>query len=51
VNPLGYKSGYRISFAGTVGKLTPEQMAEIIERGEARIYYAEIVAQEVSLCQ
>jgi len=50
VNPLGYKSGYRISFPGTLGKLTPEQMAEIIERGEARIYYAEVEAQEVSLC-
>jgi hypothetical protein len=50
VNPLGYKSGYRISFPGTAGRLTPEQMAEIIERGEARIYYAEVRAQEVSLC-
>jgi hypothetical protein len=51
VNPLGYKSGYRISFPGTAGRLTPEQMAEIIERGEARIYYAEVEAQEVPLCQ
>jgi len=50
VNPLGYKSGYRISFPGTAGKLTPEQMAEMLMQGEARIYYADIEAQEVSLC-
>ena len=51
VNPPGYKSGYRISFPGTAGKLTPEQMAEMLLRGEARMYYAEIEAQEVPLCQ
>jgi len=50
VNPPGYRSGYRISFPGTAGRLTPEQMAEMLLRGEARIYYAEVEAQEVSLC-
>ena len=50
INPLGIKSGYRISFTGTAGRLAPEQMAEMLLRGEARIYYAEIEAQEVPLC-
>ena len=50
VNPLGYKSGYRISFPGTAGRLTPEQMAEMILRNEARIYYAEVIAEEVPIC-
>ncbi len=50
VNPLGYKSGYRVSFPGTAGRLTPEQMADLIVRGEARIYYVEIVAEETPLC-
>jgi hypothetical protein len=49
VNPLGYKSGIRISFPGTVGKLSVEQMAEAIRR-EARIYYADVVAEEVGVC-
>jgi len=51
VNPPGYKSGYRISFPGTAGRLSPEQMAEMLLRGDVRVYYAEIEAQEVSLCQ
>jgi len=51
VNPPGYRGGYRISFPGTLGKLTPEQMAEMLLRGDARVYYAEIEAQEVPLCQ
>ncbi len=50
INPLGYKSGYRVSFPGAAGRLTPQQMADMIERGEARIYYAEITAEEVPLC-
>ncbi len=50
VNPLGTKSGVRISFPGTAGKLTPEQMAEMITTGAARIYYAEVTAEEVPLC-
>jgi len=50
VNPLGYKNGYRISFPGTAGKLSVEQMAEAIKSGEARIYYAEVVAEEVGVC-
>jgi len=50
VNPLGLKSGYRISLPGTAGRLTAEQMAEMIRRGEARIYYVDIEAQEVPLC-
>ncbi len=50
INPLGIKSGYRMSFSGTTGRLTPEQMAEVIARGEARIYYLDVVAEEVPLC-
>jgi len=50
INPLGLKSGYRVSFPGTAGRLTQEQMAEMLLRGDARIYYAEIEAQEVPLC-
>ncbi len=50
INPLGFKSGYRVSFPGTAGKLTPEQMADLIARNETRIYYAEVVAEETSLC-
>ncbi len=50
INPLGFKSGYRVSFPGTAGRLTPEQMADLIVRGEARIYYVEIVAEETPLC-
>jgi hypothetical protein len=51
INPLGPKPGYRISFAGTVGKLTAEQMAEMFMRGETRIYYAELNTVEVQPCQ
>jgi hypothetical protein len=50
VNPLGLKSGIRISFPGTAGRLTAEQMAEMIAGGRARIYYAEVVAEEVGAC-
>jgi len=50
INPLGLKSGYRISFPGTVGKLSVEQMAEMIAGGQARIYYVDIEAQEAPLC-
>jgi hypothetical protein len=50
INPLGLKSGYRISFPGTVGRLTAEQMAEMIASGQARIYYVDIEAEEVSPC-
>jgi hypothetical protein len=50
VNPLGLKSGYRISLPGTVGRLTAEQMAEVIASGQARIYYVDVEAQEVPLC-
>jgi len=50
VNPLGFKSGYRISFSGTVGRLSPEQMAEVIRGGQARIYYLEVDAREAPLC-
>ena len=50
INPLGYKSGYRISFPALSGRLTAEQMVETIRRGEARIYYAEVVAEEVGVC-
>jgi hypothetical protein len=37
VNPLGFKSGYRVSFPGTAGRLTAEQIAETLFSG-ARIY-------------
>jgi hypothetical protein len=50
VNPFGLRPGYRISFPGNVGKLTTEQMIDLIKRCEARIYYVDIQAQEVPLC-
>ncbi len=50
VNPPGYQSGYRISFPGTAGRLTAEQIAETLLAGVARIYYAEIDAMVVPLC-
>jgi len=50
INPLGIKSGIRISFPGTAGKLTAEQMAEMIVRGETRVYYAEVQTTQTSLC-
>jgi hypothetical protein len=49
VNPLGFQSGYRVSFPGTAGRLTPEQIAEALFSG-ARIYYVEIDAEAVPLC-
>jgi hypothetical protein len=50
VNPLGYKSGYRISFPGIAGRLTPEQIADMLIAGTARIYYVDIDAETVPLC-
>jgi hypothetical protein len=50
VNPLGFKGGYRISFSGTVGRLTAEQIAEALFSG-ARIYHVEVVAEVVPLCE
>jgi len=50
VNPLGFKSGYRVSFPGTAGRLTPEQIAEALLSGAARIYHVELVAEVVPLC-
>jgi hypothetical protein len=49
VNPLGGRSGYRISFPGATGRLSVEQMVEAIKHN-ARIYYLEIDAEETSLC-
>jgi hypothetical protein len=49
VNPLGFQSGYRVSFPGMAGRLTPEQIAEALFSG-ARIYYVEIDAEAVPLC-
>jgi hypothetical protein len=49
VNPLGFKSGYRVSFPGTAGRLTPEQIAEMLFSG-AMIYHVEIDAEVVPLC-
>ncbi len=50
VNPLGHRSGIRISFPGTAGRLDAQQMAEMIRNGTTRIYYAEIEAVEVPPC-
>jgi hypothetical protein len=49
VNSLGFKSGYRVSFPGTAGRLTPEQIAEALFSG-ARIYHVELTAEVVPLC-
>ena len=49
INPPGARSGYRISFPGTTGRLTTEQMMEAVKHN-ARIYYLEIDAEETSLC-
>jgi hypothetical protein len=49
VNPLGFQSGYRVSFP-TAGRLTLEQIAEVLFSG-ARIYYVEIDAEVVPLCE
>jgi hypothetical protein len=51
VNPLGFKSGYRVSFPGTAGRLTPEQIAEALLSGTARIYHVDIDAEVVPLCE
>jgi hypothetical protein len=51
VNPPGFQSGYRVSFPGTVGRLTPEQIAEALLSGVARIYHVEVVAEVVPLCE
>jgi hypothetical protein len=50
VNPLGFKSGYRVSFPGTAGRLTAEQIAEMLFSG-AMIYHVEIDAEVVPLCE
>jgi len=50
VNPLGFQSGYRISFPGTAGRLTAEQIAEALFSG-ARIYHVEVVAEVAPLCE
>jgi hypothetical protein len=49
VNPLGFKSNYRVSFPAVSGRLTPEQIAEALLSG-ARIYHVEIDAEVVPLC-
>jgi hypothetical protein len=51
VNPLGFQSRYRVSFPGTAGRLTPEQIAEALLNGTARVYYVEIDAEVVPLCE
>jgi hypothetical protein len=50
VNPLGIKSGYRVSFPAVSGRLTAEQIAETLVNGTARIYYVEVDAEVVPLC-
>jgi hypothetical protein len=49
VNPLGFKSGYRVSFPAVSGRLTAEQISEMLFSG-ARIYHVEVVAEVVPLC-
>ena len=50
VNPPGFQSGYRVSFPGTAGRLTAEQIAEALVSGTARIYHVELTAEVVPLC-
>jgi hypothetical protein len=50
INPMGSRSGYRISFPGTTGRLTSEQIADALISGVARVYHVEIEAEEVPLC-
>jgi hypothetical protein len=50
VKPLGFQSGYRISFPGMAGRLTPEQIAEALFSG-ARIYHVELTAEVLPLCE
>jgi len=50
VNPLGFKSGYRVNFPGTAGRLTAEQIAEMLFSG-GRIYHVELTAEVVPLCE
>lgn len=49
VNP-GFKSGYRVNFPGTAGRLTAEQIAEMLFSG-GRIYHVELTAEVVPLCE
>jgi hypothetical protein len=51
INPLGLQSGYRISLPGTAGRLTPEQIAEALVSGTARMYHVELTAEVVPLCE
>ncbi len=39
MNPLGFQSGYRASFHGMAGRLTPEQIAEALITVTARLYH------------
>jgi hypothetical protein len=50
VNPLGFKSGYRVNFPGTAGRLTAEQIAEMLFSG-GRVYHVELAAEVVPLCE
>jgi len=50
VNPLGFQSGYRVSFPGMAGRLTPEQIAEALFSG-ARINHVDLIAEVVPLCE
>jgi hypothetical protein len=50
VNPLGFQSGYRISFPGMAGRLTPEQIAEAPFSG-ARICHVDLIAEVLPLCE
>jgi hypothetical protein len=49
VNPLGVKGGYRVSFPAVSGRLTAEQIADMLVSG-ARIYHVELAAEVVPLC-
>ncbi len=50
MNPLGFQSGYRVSFPGKAGRLTAEQIAEALFSG-ARIYHVDLIAEVVPLCE
>jgi hypothetical protein len=48
--PRHFGTGIRVSFPGTAGMLTAEQMVELIKADKVRVYYAEIEATEVPPC-
>ena len=47
---MGFKSGYRVNYLGTAGRLTAKQIAETLVSG-ARIHHVELAAETVPLCE